>query len=56
MSVWLKKNGWTIITAEIGHLAKTYPELSEVDRADVGEFLQELEDHEDVQRVWAAVK
>jgi YebC/PmpR family DNA-binding regulatory protein len=56
VSVWLKKNGWTIITAEIGHLAKTYPELNEVDRADVGEFLQELEDHEDVQRVWAAVK
>ena len=56
VSVWLKKNGWTIITAEIGHLAKTYPELSEADRADVGEFLQELEDHEDVQRVWAAVK
>ena len=28
VSAWLKKNGWTIITAEIGHLAKSYPELS----------------------------
>ena len=56
VSVWLKQNGWAVTTAEIGHLAKTYPELSEADRADVGEFLQALEDHEDVQRVWAAVK
>jgi transcriptional/translational regulatory protein YebC/TACO1 len=37
-------------------VAKNYPELSEQDRADVGEFLQEIEDHDDVQRVWAAVK
>jgi transcriptional/translational regulatory protein YebC/TACO1 len=56
VSTWLKANGWHVITAEIGHLAKTYPELSEPDRNDVGEFLQELEDHDDVQRVWAAVK
>ena len=56
VSVWLKANGWSVITSEIGHLAKNYPALSEADRADVGEFLQELEDHEDVQRVWAAVK
>jgi len=34
----------------------TQPELDEAARADVGEFLQELEDHDDVIRVWAAVK
>jgi len=56
VSVWLAKNGWTVITSEIGHLAKTYPELTDADRADVGEFLQAIEDHDDVQRVWAAVK
>lgn len=56
VSVWLKANGWSVITSEIGHLAKNYPALDEATRADVGEFLQELEDHEDVQRVWAAVK
>ena len=56
VSSWLKKNGWTVITAEIGYLAKNYPDLDETQRAEVGEFLQELEDHEDVQRVWAAVK
>jgi len=56
VSTWLKAHGWSVITSEIGHLAKNYPELDEATRADVGEFLQELEDHEDVQRVWAAVK
>jgi YebC/PmpR family DNA-binding regulatory protein len=56
VSTWLKQNGWAVITAEIGYLAKTYPELNETARAEVGEFLQELEDHDDVQRVWAAVK
>lgn len=56
VSTWLKQNGWSVITAEIGYLAKNYPELSDADRAEVGEFLQELEDHDDVQRVWAAVK
>jgi len=25
-------------------------------RAEVGEFLQELDDHDDVQRIWAALK
>src|ERR1035437_4081698 len=56
VSGWLAKNGWSVITSEIGHLAKTFPELDEATRADVGEFLQALEDHDDVQRVWAAVK
>ena len=56
VSTWLKQNGWSVITAEIGYLAKNYPELDDTARAEVGEFLQQLEDHEDVQRVWAAVK
>ena len=55
-STWLTQNGWTVVTSEIGYLAKTYPELTDEERGDVGEFLQALEDHDDVQRVWAAVK
>ncbi len=55
-SVWLKQNGWSVTTSEIGYVAKTYPELDEATRASVGEFLQELEDHDDVHRVWAALK
>jgi transcriptional/translational regulatory protein YebC/TACO1 len=44
------------VTSEIGFVPKNIPELSESQRTEVGEFLQELEEHEDVHRVWAAVK
>lgn len=55
-SSWLSRNGWTVVTSEIGYVAKMFPDLSDEHRAEVGEFLQALEDHDDVQRVWAAVK
>lgn len=55
-ATWLKKNGWAVTTAELGYVAKMFPELDEAARADVGEFLQAIEDNDDVQRVWAAVK
>jgi transcriptional/translational regulatory protein YebC/TACO1 len=44
------------VTSELGYIAKTFPELDDTARAEVGEFLQAIEDHDDVQRVWAAVK
>src|SRR5436305_8196632 len=56
VATWLKQHGWEVITAELGYIAKMYPQLDDAARAEVGEFLQSLEDHEDVQRVWAAVK
>jgi YebC/PmpR family DNA-binding regulatory protein len=56
VSTWLKANGWHVVTAELGYLPKQFPTLDDAARAEVGEFLQELEDHDDVQRVWAAVK
>ena len=33
-----------------------FPELTEAQQQEVGEFLQELDEHDDVHRVWAAVK
>lgn len=56
VSTWLAQHGWSVVTSEIGYLAKSFPQLDDASRADVGEFLQALEDHDDVQRVWAAVK
>jgi len=56
VSVWLKEHGWHVVTAELGYLAKQFPELDDAARAEVGEFLHELSEHDDVQRVWAAVK
>ncbi|HZZ18895.1 MAG TPA: YebC/PmpR family DNA-binding transcriptional regulator [Opitutaceae bacterium] len=55
VTTWLTKNGWSVVTSELGYLAKSFPELDDTSRGDVGEFLQALEDHDDVQRVWAAV-
>jgi YebC/PmpR family DNA-binding regulatory protein len=56
VSRWLAQNGWKVITSEMGFIPKTYPELSEAQRAEAGEFLQLLDDHDDVHRVWAALK
>jgi YebC/PmpR family DNA-binding regulatory protein len=56
VSQWLSQNGWTITTSEIGYVAKNYPELSEPQRAEAAEFLEQLDDHDDVHRVWAALK
>ena len=42
--------------SEPGYIAKSFPDLDDAAQAEVGEFLQALEDHDDVQRVWAAVK
>jgi transcriptional/translational regulatory protein YebC/TACO1 len=56
VSKWLSANGWTVITSEIGFIPKVFPELTEAQQQEVGEFLQELDEHDDVHRVWAAVK
>jgi YebC/PmpR family DNA-binding regulatory protein len=56
VSSWLSSNGWTVVTSELGYVPKNFPELSESQRTEVGEFLQELDEHDEVHRVWAAVK
>jgi YebC/PmpR family DNA-binding regulatory protein len=56
VSKWLSQNGWKVITSELGYVPKQYPELNEQQQTEAGEFLQELEDHDDVHRVWAALK
>ncbi len=56
VSTWLSKNSWTVVTSELGYVPKQFLELNDEQRAEVGEFLQALDDHDDVHRVWAAVK
>lgn len=56
VSKWLSQNGWTVVTSELGYVPKQFPELTDAQKADAGGFLQELEDHDDVHRVWAALK
>jgi YebC/PmpR family DNA-binding regulatory protein len=56
VSKWLSTNGWTVVTSELGYVPKQFPELTDAERDDVGQFLHELDEHDDVHRVWAAVK
>ena len=56
VSQWLAANGWTVVTSELGYVPKSFPTLTDEERSDAGEFLQRLEDHDDVHRVWAAIK
>lgn len=56
VSQWLGKNGWSVVTSEFGYLPKQFPELNDQQRTEVGEFLESLDDHDDVHRVWAALK
>lgn len=56
VSQWLTKNAWTVVTSELGYVPKNFPELSPEHEAQVGAFLQALDDHDDVHRVWAAIR
>lgn len=56
VSVWLSSHGWQVVTSELGYLPKNYVELEDWQREEVGQFLQALDDHADVHRVWAAVR
>ena len=56
VSKWLATNGWTVVTSELGYIPKQLPELTEAQQEEVGEFLHALDEHDDVHRVWAAVK
>jgi YebC/PmpR family DNA-binding regulatory protein len=52
----LKAAGWTIIASEIRYLAKSFPDLTDTARKEVVDFLTALDDHDDVHRVYAAMK
>ena len=52
----LKAAGWSVTTSELHYKAKDFPELSEAQREEVTQFLQGLDGHADVHRVYAAMK
>lgn len=47
---------WSVTASEMSYLAKNYVELSEPQRKEVFEFLNALDEHDDVHRVYAAIK
>lgn len=56
VSKWLSQNGWTVVTSEMGYVPKNFPTLTDDQKAEAAEFLEKLDDHDDVHRVWAALK
>ena len=52
----LKKAGWHVASAELGYRGKDPVELAPDDHAKVAAFLERLDDHDDVHRVYAALK
>ncbi|HKS37320.1 MAG TPA: YebC/PmpR family DNA-binding transcriptional regulator [Verrucomicrobiae bacterium] len=56
VSKFLAKAGWKVLAAELRYLAKNFVDLSETHRKEVVDFLNSLDDHDDVHRVYAALK
>lgn len=52
----LKAAGWKVTASEIRYVAKNFTDLSDSARKEVIEFLNGLDDHDDVQHVYAAMK
>ena len=52
----LKAGGWNIVASEIRYIAKSFPGVPDAVRKEVVEFLNALDDHDDVHRVYAALK
>jgi YebC/PmpR family DNA-binding regulatory protein len=52
----LREAGWSVTASEIGYVPKDPIELSAEERAEVEEFLERIDDHDDVHRIYAALK
>ena len=55
-SKFLAKAGWSVTTSEMSHVAKNPVEVSATQREEVAAFLNALDEHDDVHRVYAAMK
>ncbi|MCO5142512.1 MAG: YebC/PmpR family DNA-binding transcriptional regulator [Oligoflexia bacterium] len=52
----LSENGWKVSLSELGYRAKNFVDLTDDQLKEVSEFLQNIDDNDDVHRVYAAIK
>ena len=52
----LKLAGWNVVASEIRYIAKEFRQLEGTARKEVVDFLNALDDHDDVHRVYTALK
>ncbi|OFZ21662.1 MAG: transcriptional regulator [Bdellovibrionales bacterium GWB1_55_8] len=52
----LSSSGWTVTASELSYQAKNFVDISEDQKKEVAEFLNSVDEHDDVHRVYAAMK
>ena len=52
----LRESGWSVTASEIGYRPKDPVALSGDERTEVEDFLERIDDHDDVHRIYAALK
>jgi YebC/PmpR family DNA-binding regulatory protein len=52
----LKAAGWTVTASELRYIGKNGPDVSDAQRKEVVDFLNAIDDHDDVHHVYAAMK
>jgi YebC/PmpR family DNA-binding regulatory protein len=52
----LIKNGWNVTQAELSYVAKNSVEIADAEKKEVVEFLSLVDDHDDVHRIYTALK
>jgi YebC/PmpR family DNA-binding regulatory protein len=55
VSAWLAKAGWKVIASELRYVAKNPVHLGEAEKKQVTEFLNAIDDHDDVHRLYAGL-
>lgn len=52
----LTQQGWVVTKSEMNYIAKNFTELADEQKKEVAEFLNTVDDHDDVHRVYAALR
>ncbi len=52
----LTRSGWSVTVSEMSYIAKNLTELPDDQKKEVAEFLNAIDEHDDVHRVYAALK
>ena len=52
----LTQQGWVVTKSEMNYIAKNFSELPDDQKKEVAEFFNTVDDHDDVHRVYAALR
>lgn len=53
---FLSKNGWNVLSSELSYIAKNFVDLTPAQMKEVGEFLEGIDDNDDVHRIYVGLK